>query len=120
MIVYPSIAGRFVPALRTLSRADIRSVMQRIRRDSLRRYNVAFALAWLGALAGTALAGVAAYVGIDFVARCASAKPWPVATAVVVGGFAPLLGNIFYSALIAHLLKPEIVARIERDRHPPA
>ncbi|AFQ46801.1 hypothetical protein [Burkholderia cepacia] len=112
MIIYPSIAGQFVPALRALTRADIRSLMQRIRRDSLPRYNLAFALAWLGALAGTALAGVTIYLGIHFVARCASAKPWPVATAIVVGGLAPLLGNIFYSALIALMLKREIVARV--------
>ncbi|WP_431820797.1 hypothetical protein [Burkholderia sp. F1] len=119
MIIYPSIAGRFVPALRALSRADIRSVMQRIKRDSLRRYNVAFAFAWLGSLAGAALTAVSIYAGIHFAARCVSAKPWPMAVAVVVGAIAPQLGNVFYSALIARLLKREIVARIARDRRPP-
>ncbi|KVG58297.1 hypothetical protein [Burkholderia territorii] len=120
MIIYPSIAGRFVPVLRALTRADIRSLMRRIRQDSLPRYNVAFVLAWLGAVTGIALAAAAISGGIYYVAQCASAKPWPAAIAAVIGGFAPLLGNVFYSALIVILLKPEIVARIEHDRHPPA
>ncbi|WP_230960970.1 hypothetical protein [Burkholderia stagnalis] len=119
MIIYPSIAGRFVPALRTLTPAEIRSIMRRIRQDSLHRYNVAFALAWLGALAGIALTAVPVHVGISFVARCASVKPWPMAVAAVTGGLAPLLANVFYSALIAHLLKRDIVARIARDQWPP-
>lgn len=42
MTIYPSVAGRIVPALLALTRADILSLMRRIRRDSLRRYNVAF------------------------------------------------------------------------------
>ncbi|MGZ2743019.1 hypothetical protein [Burkholderia stagnalis] len=119
MILYPSIAGRFVPALRTLTHADIRSIMRRIRQDSLHRYNVAFAFAWLGALACTALTAVPMSVGISFVARCASVKPWPVAIAAVIGGLAPLLANVFYSALIARLLKRDIVALIARDQRPP-
>ncbi|TCW81258.1 hypothetical protein C5O80_24235 [Burkholderia sp. SRS-46] len=119
MIIYPSIAGRFVPAMRTLTRADIRSIMRRIRQDALHRYNVAFALAWLGALAGMALMAVSVSAGIYFVARCASTKPWPWASAAVVGGLAPLLGNVFYSALIACLLKREIVACVARDQRPP-
>ncbi|KVN36393.1 hypothetical protein WJ63_03225 [Burkholderia pyrrocinia] len=119
MILYPSIARRFVPALRTLTRADIRSIMRRIRHDSLRRYNIAFAFAWLGALAGTALTAVPVNIGISFVARCASVKPWPVAVAAVIGGLAPLLANVFYSALIARLLKRDIVALIARDQRPP-
>ncbi|RQS04490.1 hypothetical protein DIE07_28885 [Burkholderia sp. Bp9002] len=119
MIIYPSIASRVVPALRTLTRADIRSIMLRIRQDSLRRYNVAFALAWLGALAGAALTAVPVAIGISFVARCASVKPWPMAVAAVAGGLAPLLGNVFYSALIALLLKRDIVAVIAWDPRPP-
>ncbi|OMG70947.1 hypothetical protein [Burkholderia ubonensis] len=119
MIIYPSIASRFVPALRALSRADILSVMRRIKQDSLRRYNVAFAFAWLGSLAGAALTAVPIYAGIHFVVRCASGKPWPIAIAVVIGAIAPLLGNVFYSALIALLLKREVVACMARDRRPP-
>ncbi|HDR9762212.1 TPA: hypothetical protein ACK3Q6_003009 [Burkholderia cepacia] len=114
MTIYPSVAGRIVPALLALTRADILSLLRRIRRDSLRRYNVAFVLAWLGTLAGIALASVAISLGIQFVARGVSATPWPLANAIVVGGCAPLLANVFYSALLTLLLKREIVASLPR------
>ncbi|NHV29935.1 hypothetical protein [Burkholderia sp. D-99] len=120
MILYPSVAGRIVPALLALTRADILSLMRRIRRDSLRRYNVAFVLAWLGTLAGIALASVAFSIGIRFVASCVSAKPWPLAIAILIGGLAPLLGNIVYSALLTLLLKREIVACLSRAPGTPA
>jgi len=119
MTIYPSIAGRFVPALLTLTRADILSLMRRIRRESLRRYNVAFALAWLGTLAGIALASVAISVGIQSIASGISATPWPMAVPIVIGGFAPFLANIAYSALITLLLKREIVACLSRAPSPP-
>ncbi|WP_175758259.1 hypothetical protein [Burkholderia cepacia] len=116
MTIYPSVSGRIVPALLALTRADILSLLRRIRRDSLRRYNVAFVLAWLGTLAGIAFASVAISIGIQFVARAVSATPWPLASAsaIVVGGCAPLLANVFYSALLTLLLKREIVARLSR------
>ena len=120
MTIYPSIAGRIVPALRTLTRADILSLMRRIRRESLRRYNVAFVLAWLGTLAGIALASVAFSLGIQSIATGVSAKPWPLAVPIVIGGFAPFLANLVYSALIARLLKREIVACLSRASKPPA
>ncbi|KVH40706.1 hypothetical protein [Burkholderia cepacia] len=114
MTLYPCVAGRIVPALLALTRADILSLMRRIRRDSLRRYNVAFALAWLGTLAGIALVSVPLSIGIQFIARGVSATPWPLTSAVVVGGCAPLLANILYSALLTLLLKREIVACLSR------
>ncbi|EMD9442039.1 hypothetical protein VXE32_006104 [Burkholderia cepacia] len=114
MTIYPSVAGRIVPALLALTRADILSLLRRIRRDSLRRYNVAFVLAWLATLAGIAFASVAISIGIQFVARAVSATPWPLASAIVVGGCAPLLANVFYSALLTLLLKREIVACLSR------
>ncbi|ALX10491.1 hypothetical protein P350_02540 [Burkholderia cepacia JBK9] len=114
MTIYPSIAGRFVPALLALTRADILSLMRRIRRDSLRRYNVALVLAWLGTLAGIALASVAISIGIQRLASGVSTTPWPMAIPIVIGGFAPFLANIVYSALITLLLKREIVACLPR------
>ncbi|HGO6128787.1 TPA: hypothetical protein ACK3RK_007376, partial [Burkholderia cepacia] len=71
-------------------------------------------LAWLGTLAGIALASVAFSLGIQFVARGVSATPWPLANAIVIGGCAPLLANVFYSALLTLLLKREIVASLSR------
>jgi hypothetical protein len=114
MTIYPSIAGRFVPALLTLTRADILSLMRRIRRESLRRYNVAFVLAWLGTLAGIALASIAFSIGVQSIATGVSAKPWPMAVPIVIGGFAPFLASLIYSALITLLLKREIVACLSR------
>ncbi|MBN3844812.1 MULTISPECIES: hypothetical protein [Burkholderia] len=119
MTLYPSIAGRFVPALLTLTRADILSLLRRIRRESLRRYNVAFALAWLGTLAGIALASVAFSIGLQFIANCVSAKAWPMASAILIGGSAPFLANVVYSALITLLLKREIVACLSRASSSP-
>ncbi|VWD23499.1 hypothetical protein [Burkholderia lata] len=119
MTIYPSIAGRIVPALLTLTRADILSLMRRIRRESLRRYNVAFVLAWLGTLAGIALASVSISIGLKSIASSVSATSWPMASAIIVGGSAPFLANIVYSALIAHLLKREIVACLSRAPSPP-
>ncbi|VWC37474.1 hypothetical protein BLA6860_06737 [Burkholderia lata] len=119
MTIYPSIAGRFVPALLALTRADILSLLRRIRRDSLRRYNVAFALAWLGTLAGIALASVAFSIGIRSIASDVSATPWPMAIPIVIGGFAPFLANVVYSALIALLLKREIVACLSQASSSP-
>ncbi|KAF1035679.1 MAG: hypothetical protein GAK33_04543 [Burkholderia lata] len=119
MTIYPSIAGRIVPALLTLTRADILSLMRRIRRESLRRYNVAFVLAWLGTLAGIALASVAFSIGIQSIASGVSAKAWPMANAILIGGSAPFLANLIYSALIALLLKREIVACLSRTSSSP-
>ncbi|KER69384.1 hypothetical protein HR51_23310 [Burkholderia cepacia] len=119
MTIYPSIAGRIVPALLTLTRADILSLMRRIRRESLRRYNVAFVLAWLGTLAGIALTSVAFSIGIQSIASGVSEKPWPMASAIIVGGSAPFLANLIYSALIAHLLKRELVACLSRASSSP-
>ncbi|WP_254222553.1 hypothetical protein [Burkholderia multivorans] len=53
-----SVAGLFVPELRALTRADLNALLERVRRDSLHRYNVAFVISWLGGMAGALLLGL--------------------------------------------------------------
>ncbi|KFG96188.1 hypothetical protein GQ56_0116395 [Burkholderia paludis] len=121
MIVYPSIAGRVVPELRSLTRADLRWIFLRIRRDSRRRYYVALSLALPGSLAGATLLILPVFAGISFAMRgMLSASALSGLAGAVCGVIAVHVGYAIETALMTLQLKPEIAARLARDRLPAA
>ncbi|MBR8047566.1 MULTISPECIES: hypothetical protein [Burkholderia] len=115
-ILFPSIAGLFVPELRALTRADLHALLERVRRDSLHRYNVAFVVSWLGGMAGALLLGLLLGAGVAFVAgRCLSASWAPPIMAGIVGALMYPLTSAIGTALMTIRLKAEINAQLARD-----
>ncbi|KWE99977.1 hypothetical protein [Burkholderia pseudomultivorans] len=114
--LFPSIAGLFVPELRALTRADLHALLERVRRDSLHRYNVAFVISWLGGMAGALLLGLLLGAGAAFVAgRCLSASWAPSIMAGIVGALMYPLTSGIGTALMTIRLKAEINAQLARD-----
>ncbi|MDN7968159.1 hypothetical protein QZM91_11420 [Burkholderia multivorans] len=114
-ILFPSIAGLFVPELRALTRADLNALLERVRRDSLHRYNVAFVISWLGGMAGALLLGLLLGAGVAFVAgRCLPASWAPSIMAGIVGALMHPLTSAIGTALMTIRLKAEINAQLAR------
>ncbi|EMH2964386.1 hypothetical protein V6G44_005459 [Burkholderia multivorans] len=115
-ILFPSIAGLFVPELRALTRADLHALLERVRRDSLHRYNVAFVISWLGGMAGALLLGLLLGAGVAFLAgRCLPASWAPSIMAGIVGALMYPLTSAIGTALMTIRLKAEINAQLARD-----
>ncbi|MBU9549687.1 hypothetical protein [Burkholderia multivorans] len=114
--LFPSIAGLFVPELRALTRADLHALLERVRRDSLHRYNVAFVISWLGGIAGALLLGLLLGAGVAFVAgRCLPAAWVSAIMTGLVGALMWPLTHALGTALMTIRLKAEIKAQLARD-----
>ena len=115
-ILFPSIAGLFVPELRALTRADLHALLERVRRDSLHRYNVAFVISWLGGIAGALLLGLLLGAGVAVVAgRCLPAAWVSAIMTGLVGALMWPLTHALGTALMTIRLKAEINAQLARD-----